>query len=60
MVNQQLWDFLDFCYNEVFLEVDVFDAISKEITLKHGEPPKGGFMDTYCKWYKEEVENDDE
>jgi hypothetical protein len=59
-VDTQLQDFLDFMYNDVLVDVQVFDDINAYIKLHYGEPAKGGALSVYRKWYTDEIGGDDE
>lgn len=58
-MDAQLLQFLDFIYNEVLIDQDVFDQIDHYIKLHYGKDvPPGGFVDVYRKWYRENVSNE--
>lgn len=55
-METMLIQFLDFMYNDVFVDVDALDQIDNYIKEFYGKDmPPGGFMDVYRKWYKESV-----
>lgn len=52
-MDVQLLQFLDFVYNEVMVDADVFDRIMDYIGSWYGDnAPEGGFMDVYRSWYE--------
>lgn len=56
-MDAQLLQFLNFMHNEVMVDADVFDRIKDYIKSWYGDnAPKGGFMDVYSNWYKENIE----
>jgi len=59
-VDKQLLDFLDFMYNDVFIDVQVFDDINQYIHTHYGVPAAGGTLSTYRKWYTDEIGDGDE
>lgn len=59
-MDNMLISFLDFMYNEVIVGSEPFVKARNYITLHHGsKPAPGGFMEAFCKWYDEELGNDE-
>jgi len=59
-MDQQLQDFLDFMYNDVLVDVQVFADINSYIKKHYLVPAPGGALSTYRKWYTDEIGGDDE
>jgi hypothetical protein len=59
-MDNMLISFLDFMYNEVLVDPDVFDKINNYIKRYYGVPAAGGMLSTYRKWHTDELGDDDE
>ena len=59
-MDNMLISFLDFMYNDVLVDADVFEKINSYIKRHYGVPAPGGMLSTYRKWHTDELGDDDE
>lgn len=61
-MDTMLLQFLDFTYNKILVDTEVFDEIKSYIEYCYGDDVlpggflPGGFADVYLTWYKRNVE----